>query len=175
MSVRLFFIALVLALPGCGSLIVTQQSVESLAERRGFAWEQHHLDGIVLYVEAGSAAGENVPQLGADVVAARDRVVTYLQAARYEPTVSIFVVESRDRMKDLIGRPTNAMAFYKSNAICLVWSDEVRVGATLIAIHERAVRSLVDDGPVEIRHGLLAAQDGAATREVRRGEVGPVI
>ncbi len=127
--------ALVLALPGCGSLIVTQQSVESLADRGGFTWERHELDGFVLYVETGSAASENTSKLGTDAIAARQHVLSYLQVGPYEPTVSIFVVGDRDRMKDLVGRRSNGTGYYTSNAVCLVGTDGIRHGATHELLH----------------------------------------
>ncbi len=124
--------ALMLALPGCGSLIVTQQSVESLAGRSGLTWQKQEFDGFVLYVEAGSAASENARKLGTDAVAARQHVLAYMQEADYEPTVSIFVVGDRDRMRDLVGRPSNGTGYFTSNALCLVGTD----GIGHIATHE---------------------------------------
>jgi hypothetical protein len=120
---------------GCGSLIVTQQSVESLADSSGFTWEMHEFDGWYLYVEAGSPAADNVETLSADAVSARQRVLAYLQEASYEPTVSIFVVSDRDRMKDLVGRRSNGTGYYTSNALCLVGTDGIRHGATHELLH----------------------------------------
>jgi hypothetical protein len=54
---------------GCGSLIVTQRSVESLADSSGFTWEMHEFDKLYLYVEAGSAASGDVETLWTDAVA----------------------------------------------------------------------------------------------------------
>ncbi len=134
-TARIVAVALVLGLPGCGSLIVTQQSVESLADRGGFTWEKLELDGFILYVESGSAASENARKLGADAVAARQRVLTYLQEAAYGPTVSIFVVGDRDRMRDLVGRASNGTGYYTSNALCLVGTDGIRHVATHELLH----------------------------------------
>ncbi len=126
---------LVLAPPGCGSLIVTQRSVESLTQSSGFDWETREFNGLVLHVETGSVASRNAQKLGADIVAARLRVLTYLQEAAYEPTLSFFVVVDRDRMKDLIGRRSNGTGYYTSNALCLVGTESIRHGATHELLH----------------------------------------
>lgn len=123
------------ALPGCRSLIVTQRSVESLAGQRGFEWHTHNVDGFVVYFERGSAASRDLEAIGADAMYARRRVHDYVGGTAYEPTVSIFVVDTRARMKDLIGRSSNATAYYTSNALCLVWADTWRVGATHELFH----------------------------------------
>ncbi len=120
---------------GCGSLIVTQRSVESLASERGFEWETHDVDGFVVYFEPGSAASRDLDAIGADAIHARQRVHDYVGETVYEQTVSIFVVDTRARMKDLIGRPSNATAYYTSNVLCLVWADTWRVGATHELFH----------------------------------------
>lgn len=120
---------------GCGSLIVTQRSVESLADSNGFTWEMHESDGLILYVEAGSPAAGNVETIATDADSARQRVLAYLQEAPYEPAVSIFVVGDRDRMKDLVGRRSNGTGYYTSNALCLVGTDGIRHGATHELLH----------------------------------------
>ncbi len=126
---------LVLWVSGCGSLIVTQRSVDSLADSSGFTWEMHESDGLVLYVEAGSAAAGTIETLATDASSARRRVLAYLQEAAYKPTVSIFVVGDRDRMKDLVGRRSNGTGYYRSNAVCLVGTDGIRHGATHELLH----------------------------------------
>jgi hypothetical protein len=89
----------------------------------------------VVYFEPGSAASRDLEAIGADAIRARQRVHDYVGGTAYEPTVSIFVVDTRARMKDLIGRPSNATAYYTSNALCLVWADTWRVGATHELFH----------------------------------------
>ena len=71
---------------GCGSLIVTQKSVESLEVRRGFTWETHELDGFVIYVEPGSVAPQNRDAIADEGRTAREHVLAYLQEPVYEPT-----------------------------------------------------------------------------------------
>ena len=135
----LIVIVLMLAPAGCGSLIVTQQSVESLAGRRGFAWQTHEREGFVIYVEPATVAAEQIDAIASEAREARRQVLAYLEEPPYEPIVSIFVVDSRDRMKDLIGRPSNATAYYTSNSLCLVWTDTWRGGATHELLHVLAM------------------------------------
>jgi hypothetical protein len=120
---------------GCGSLIVTQRSVDSLSGQRGFDWQTHAIDGYVVYYEAGSVASRDLDAIEADATAARETVLDYVGETAYEPVVSIFVVDTRDRMEDLIGRRSNATAYYTSNSICLIWADTWRVGVTHELFH----------------------------------------
>lgn len=120
---------------GCGSLIVAQKSVASLADRSGFHWDTRELDAIALYVESGSAGAANIDKLGADAREARQRVLAYLHESVYPPTLSIFVVGDRDRMKDLVGRRTNGTGYYGSNAVCLVGTGGIRGVATHELLH----------------------------------------
>lgn len=134
-SVVAWVTAAIAALSGCESLIVTQKSVESLEGRRGFTWATREVDDFVIYVEPGSAASRVIEAIAADARSARVNVLRYLQEPVFEPTVSIFVVDSRDRMRDLIGRRSNAIAYHTSNAICLVWSNSLQVGTVHELLH----------------------------------------
>ena len=120
---------------GCGSLIVTQRSVESLANEGGFNWETRKTDSFVLYAESGSTAATDLNEIEAGARRSKERVLAYLQEPAFEPTVAVFLVENRDRMNDLIGRRPNATAFLSSNALCLVWSESLKVGATHELLH----------------------------------------
>jgi hypothetical protein len=67
-------LAALLLVPGCGSLIVTQQSVESLATRRGFTWIEKPIDGFVIYVEPSSIAATEIEAVQANARRARESV-----------------------------------------------------------------------------------------------------
>jgi hypothetical protein len=120
---------------GCGSLIVTQQSVDDLAGRRGFTWNTSEIDGFVIYVEPDSVAEDDLQAIESDALSARRRVLAYLEEPTYERTVSIFVVDTLDRMEALVGRRSNATGYHTSDAICLVWGETRRVGATHELLH----------------------------------------
>jgi hypothetical protein len=119
---------------GCESLIVTQKSVQDLIARPGFSWEIHPRDAIVTYVEPGSAAAGNVSTIAEDAARAKREVLTYLGEDVYEPTISVFVVDSRQRMKDLTGRATQGTGFYSSNSICIVWTGRIRTTHEMLHI-----------------------------------------
>jgi hypothetical protein len=63
---------------GCGSLIVTQRSVESLANEGGFNWETRKTDSFVLYAESGSTAATDLDEIEAGARRSKDRVLAYL-------------------------------------------------------------------------------------------------
>lgn len=129
-------------LGGCESLIATQKSLADLEDRRGFTWETHDdADGFVIHVEPESTASRNVEAVAANARHAKERVLRYLDETDYAPTVSIFAVEDRDRMEDLIGRRTNATAYHASNALCLIWSGSGRASATHELLHVVAMNT----------------------------------
>lgn len=123
-------LAAVPLLASCGSLIVLQRSVDSLRSQSGFQWTRSEIDGFAIYAEPGSESASELEVIAEASVRARDRVLEYAGASAYAPLVSVFAVDSRDRMRDLIGRRTNATGFYSSNAICLVWPRTGRSGLT---------------------------------------------
>ena len=169
-------VAAMAAASGCGSLIVTQKSVEALEGRRGFTWTTHEVDDFVIYVEAGSDASRETDAIAADARSARVTVLRYLQEPLFEPTVSLFVVDSRDRMQDLIGRRSQATAYYTSNAICYVWSNALKVGATHELLHIVAMnlwgvpeRWINEGAAVDARGRWLGHDVHAVCKHLRAG------
>jgi hypothetical protein len=106
---------------GCGSLIAMQKSVADLAGRRGFEWSTHAIPGFVVHVEPGSVSAGEVESILNACAVAKGHVLDYVRAPDYAATVAVFAVDTRERMQDLIGRETNAMAYHSSNSMCLVW------------------------------------------------------
>jgi hypothetical protein len=47
-------------------------------------------------------------------------VLSAMNLQAFEPRISVFLVNSRDRVRELIGRRTSATAYLKSNALCVV-------------------------------------------------------
>jgi len=122
-------------LGGCGSLIVTQQSVEDLRDRRGFSWTTHESDAFTIYAEDGLAPSEEMPAIADAADESKRIVLSTLDLAVYEPRISVFLVSSRDRMRDLIGRRTNATGYHSSNSVCIVWTLSGRSGLRHEMVH----------------------------------------
>ena len=133
---RLALLAVLPALLGaCGSLIVTQRSLAYLEGRTGFEWRSRAADGFVVHVEADSATEPDHERILAAAREARGSVLAYLGEPTYEPVVHVFAVDDRARMRALIGRETNAMAYYRSNSLCLVWPRSGRSGVHHELLH----------------------------------------
>jgi hypothetical protein len=107
--------------PGCGTLIVTQRSMASLRDHPRFEWTALESDGCVVYAEPGSDPASDLPEIAGSAAAAREVILNGLNLDNYNATISIFVVDTRERMRTLIGRETNGVGFHTANAVCLVW------------------------------------------------------
>ncbi len=114
-------VVLLALINGCGSLIVTSRSVESLRETPGFSWTEARTDGFIIYADRGGVSADSVDRIAQQVVISKSQVLLYMSLQEYPPTVAVFAVDTRQRMQDLIGRRTNATGFFDSNVLCLVW------------------------------------------------------
>ncbi|MFG0276070.1 MAG: hypothetical protein ACF8QF_13545 [Phycisphaerales bacterium] len=117
----LLLLALTTLAPGCGPLIITQRSLDSLREHPRFEWTAADSNGCIIYSERGSESASALPEIAAKAAAARELILRGLELDTYDPTLSIFVIDTRERMRTLIGRETNGVGFHISNAVCLVW------------------------------------------------------
>ena len=109
------------ALGGCGPLILSHPTAAALASKSGFTWAPttttEHFDS---YAEVGSRAERDLPAFQIEAERTWGDVLEFIGEERYDERVSIFLVDSRQRMKDLIGLSINATGFYKTNVVCLV-------------------------------------------------------
>lgn len=137
MPIRLLMMLTVagIFLGGCGSLIVTQRSVEDLRDRRGFTWATHESDAFTIYAEDGLATRAELPAIADAAAESKRTVLSALDLEVYEPRISVFLVSSRDRMRDLIGRRTNATGYHASNSLCIVWTLSGRSGLRHEMVH----------------------------------------
>ncbi len=138
---RALLLLAVVALNGCGSLIVTQIKSETLAAKPGFTWTTQATDDFVIYVEPGSPGERKLDTIELDAAQAKQRVLEVLDETGYPPVVFVFVVDSRDRMKQLIGRRSNAVAYYSTNTMCIIVGETIRVGAAHELLHVVAMNA----------------------------------
>ncbi len=73
-----------------------------------------------VFYESGSKTAARVADVRVEAEQAREQVLKFLVEERYDQRVSIFLVESKQRMKDLIGLSISATGFNQTNTICLI-------------------------------------------------------
>ncbi len=120
---------------GCGQIMLSQPSAESLAARGGFQWQTSHTAHFDIHVESGSPVALQIEPIELDAEASRRHVLDVLDADGYPSRISIFVVGSRPRMAALIGWETNGTAFHETNTMCIVVTDCIRIRATHELLH----------------------------------------
>ena len=120
---------------GCGQIMLSQPSAESLAARGGFQWQTSHTAHFDIHVESGSPVALQIEAIELDAEASRRHVLDVLDADGYPSRISIFVVGSRPRMAALIGWETNGTAFHETNTMCIVVTDCIRIRATHELLH----------------------------------------
>jgi hypothetical protein len=173
--VFLFMIIItVLLIGGCGSLIVMQKSVEDLRDQRGFTWVAHETDEFAIFAEGMSPAADKLPMIAASAIESKQHILTALDLSAYEHKVSIFLVDSRERMRELIGRETNATGFHTTNAVCLVWARSGTSGLRHEMTHIIAMNAWgvperwVNEGVAVDVTGLWVGQNVDATCRILR-------
>ena len=160
-SSALVMIATCVLLAGCrGSVGLSKTNPQSLVNEPGFDWaEPTTTEHFTIYAEVGSSGAAGMPVFRTDAENARTAVLQYLGQTRYDPRISVFQVETQDRMKALTGLSTNATSHYRTNLIVLVSGQlpPATVGHELVHVVAQNRWGVPNDW---INEGLAVAYDG---------------
>ena len=137
---------------------VTAPTVPELASRRDFKWTTAHTEHVDLYVEENSFPAARIDSLSTRSEAAWSRVLELLGVATYTPRISVFVVESRERMQALIGVTTNGQAIPRRHAAFYVYNAQVDAFGAHEILHVVA-KNLWSDADDWINEGLAMYAD----------------
>lgn len=81
---------------------------------------------ITIYYEAESWTSSRLDRVRQRLLSQIEATKSFVGIETYSSRIYLFIVESRSRMKVLIGWETNGSAFYKYNAITGIGSDKIR-------------------------------------------------
>jgi hypothetical protein len=95
----------------------------ALHSARGFSWMSASSEGFDFYFEAGSAAERDIEKIKTNMEKARRRIDSLL-GAQSSLRIPVFLVDSRPRMKELVGFETNGVAGDTIQAA--IYSDKVK-------------------------------------------------
>lgn len=108
----------------------SEPSSAELLNRKGFSWRTDQTEHFWIHYEANSFAEKQPELLTMPHERAIPRILELIGEQTYPEKIHIFAVESRARMKTLIGLETNGIAFPKHNIICCIFSEQTQaVGA----------------------------------------------
>ncbi len=112
-----------------------QPDHRGLASKKGFEWQVDSTAHFSIFVERGSEGSLRLDEVRRDVEQSLVRVHQVLDVHDTEPRSYLFLVDSRERMRDLIGAETNGMAFYKTRVLCYIVNERMLLSATHELLH----------------------------------------
>jgi hypothetical protein len=111
-----------------------QRTFNQLHNNNKFDWIIDSSSGqMTIYFEAESWTSDNLDFVRQRLLGQIDSTISFAGIEAYPSRIYFFIVESRSRMKDLVGWETNGTAFYKYNAVTGIGSDDLR---SIFSIHE---------------------------------------
>jgi hypothetical protein len=115
----------------CASMLCAMagsRSPDALRTRHGFVWNADRSSTFEYFFEPSSSAERDIEKIKTLVEQARAHALRLLGETAGPRGVSVFIVETRDRMKELTGTPQNAWS--TPQVISFVYGDQVKaVGA----------------------------------------------
>lgn len=111
-----------------------QRILNKLEKNKDFEWLVDSSSAqLTFYYEAESWTSLNLELVREKMQGRIDTTQSFIGIENYEARIFLFIVESRARMKDLIGHETNGSAFYKDNVVTGIASKERR---SIFTTHE---------------------------------------
>jgi hypothetical protein len=151
-------------------------SPESLRKRPGFAWKTGHSASFTYFFEASSSAERDIEKIKRGAEESRAHVLKLLgETSGSAPPVSVFIVETNQRMKDLGGNPGNAWSTDK--LIAFVYGDRVKadgaasMGIAAFGLAQRRSRRLLGRQLVGTSSARAREIDGGPGRAVPHRDV----
>jgi hypothetical protein len=119
---RLTFTILILFL---GQGLFGQISYSRLSENKNFKWlVDSSSQELIIYYQLDSWTSKNIETVRQRVINHFNSVKSFVHITSYNKRVHLFIVESREQMKLLVGHETNGSAFYDSNTVTGVASEK---------------------------------------------------
>lgn len=117
-------------LQGCGLVYIQGlspgYSKDDLLANSEFHWIKDSCASSDIYFEPGSWSSHNVLVVRSNADSAFARILRLVGEPRFPHRLNYFIVNNRLRMRYLIGRETNGIAFARELVICAIANDSVR-------------------------------------------------
>ena len=135
----LFSISLLLAfLTIAASCCFASPSADKLLKRKGFVWKSAATGHLRLHFEPGTLAENRIEELKRFQEIAYAKNLKLLKVSDYSFQTDIFIVASRERMKQLIGRETNGVAYPGTKVLCFIFSEKIDASGSHELMHVMA-------------------------------------
>jgi hypothetical protein len=133
-SFSLIFISLTLAASYC----FASPSAGELLQRKGFVWKAAFTAHLRLHFEPSTFAETRIEDLKRWQEKAYIRNLQLLKVSNYSSQTDIFIVASRERMKQLIGDETNGVAFPNTKVVCFIFNEKIKAAGSHELMHVMA-------------------------------------
>ena len=110
-------------------------SADELLRHKGFLWKSASTEHLDVHVEAATFAETHIEDLKRSEEKAFSRNLVLLETKTYPFETDVFVVASRDRMKQLLGRETNGIAFPDTRVVCFILNEKVNASGAHELMH----------------------------------------
>jgi hypothetical protein len=125
----LLFIGLSLLVCGCAVYdYLFAINTNSPINKESFNWKSDTTEVIVFYYEEGSTAEKNIEEIKKITLNDIKKLLAIIHVEKYDEQLTYFLVESRKRMKELIGHEINAGAIPRQNAVYAVYGEVKAIG-----------------------------------------------
>lgn len=132
----LFSISLLLAfLTIAASCCFASPSVDKLLKRKGFVWKSAVTEHLRLHFEPGTLAETRIEDLKRWQEKAYARNLQLLKIGDYAFQTDIFIVASRERMKQLIDEETNGVAYPDTKVVCFIFGKKIDASGSHELMH----------------------------------------
>lgn len=120
---KYYFLILIL-LSGCGKIILRGPTPSQLQFKSSFEWVLDTSENFIYYVEEGSPGAMRLEYIKNVTESSMEPVLNILGIHDYnDQEIHVFIVDSRQRMKELIGWETNGTAFPSSYVMIMIVTD----------------------------------------------------
>jgi Peptidase MA superfamily len=134
--VPVFCIVAFITVPtGC---CAAEPNADSLLKHKGFSWKSVSTEHLRLHFEPGTFAENRIEDLKLFQEKSFARDLDLLQAKAYPFQIDAFVLGSRERMKRLVGRETNGIAFPDTKVVCFILNEKLNASGPHELMHVMA-------------------------------------
>jgi hypothetical protein len=153
------FLFILLFITAAVSRGLAAPSADELLKRKGFVWKSAVSENLRLHFEPGTLAETRLEGLKLTQEKAFVRNLQLLKITSYSLQTDIFIVDSRARMKQLIGDETNGVAFPRKKVLCFVFSDKINASGAHELMHVMAGNTWGFEFKTWINEGFAAYAD----------------
>lgn len=109
-----------------GQGLFGQISHSRLLKNKNFTWlADSSSQDLIFYYQPDSWTDKKIATVRQKVINHFNSVKSFIAIESYDKKVHLFIVESREQMKLLVGHETNGYAFYKTNTVTGIASEKI--------------------------------------------------